>query len=42
MSLSRGAILLGQCMPCIKTNASKFKVRKMVLDNNLNMVNDGE
>lgn len=26
-------------MPCIKNNASKFKVRKMVLDNNLNMVN---
>lgn len=26
-------------MPCIKSNASKFKVRKMVLDTNLNMVN---
>lgn len=38
MAASRTTILLGQCLPCIKANASKFKVRKMVLDQNLNMV----
>lgn len=37
--VSRGNILLGQCMPCLKQNTSKFKIRKMVLDRNLNMVN---
>lgn len=35
---SRGLLLLGQCMPCIKQNASKIRVRRMELDTNLNMV----
>lgn len=35
---SRGAMLLGQCMPCIKKNASKIRIRHMELDKNLNMV----
>lgn len=32
-------LLMGQCMPCLKQNASKVKVKKMELDTNLNMVN---
>ncbi|XP_017469426.1 PREDICTED: 28S ribosomal protein S17, mitochondrial [Rhagoletis zephyria] len=34
---TRGAILLGQCMPCIKKNASKIRIRRMEFDKNLNM-----
>jgi len=29
---------MGQCMPCIKQNASKIRIRRMELDKNLNMV----
>lgn len=29
---------MGQCMPCIKQNASKIRIRRMQLDKNLNMV----
>lgn len=39
MASKSAAILLGQCVPCIKNNASKIRIRRMVLDNNLNMVN---
>ena len=36
--ISRGAsILLGKCVPCVKQNASKFKVKRLVLDNFLKM-----
>ncbi|XP_034237105.1 28S ribosomal protein S17, mitochondrial [Thrips palmi] len=36
--VSRGAsLLLGTCVPCVKTNASKFKVRRLVLDTYLHM-----
>lgn len=35
----RGAsLLLGRCVPCVKQNASKIKVSKMELDENLLMV----
>ncbi|XP_022223843.1 28S ribosomal protein S17, mitochondrial [Drosophila obscura] len=33
----RGLLLMGQCMPCIKQNASKIRIRRMELDKNLNM-----
>lgn len=32
------AIMLGQCVPSVKHNASKIRIRKMELDTNLNMV----
>lgn len=35
---SRGLMLMGQCIPCIKHNASKIRIRRMELDKNLNMV----
>jgi len=35
---ARGLLLMGQCMPCIKQNASKIRIRRMELDKNLNMV----
>lgn len=36
---SRAApLLLGRCVPCQKSNASKFKVKRLVLDSFLNMV----
>lgn len=35
---SRGLLLMGQCIPCIKHNASKIRIRRMELDKNLNMV----
>lgn len=35
---SKALLLLGQCMPSIKQNASKIRVRRMKLDTNLNMV----
>lgn len=31
------AIMLGQCVPSVKPNASKIRIRNMVLDTNLNM-----
>lgn len=36
--LSKAAILLGHCVPSLKANASKIRIRKMELDTNLNMV----
>ncbi|BFG03918.1 28S ribosomal protein S17 mitochondrial [Drosophila madeirensis] len=33
----RGLMLMGQCMPCVKQNASKIRIRRMELDKNLNM-----
>lgn len=35
---SRTYLLLGQCIPCLKQNASKIRVRRMELDRNINMV----
>ena len=35
---SRTSLLLGQCLPCLKQNASKIRVRRMELDKNINMV----
>ncbi|XP_067630483.1 small ribosomal subunit protein uS17m [Eurosta solidaginis] len=37
---TRAAILLGQCMPCIKKNATKIGIRRMDFDKNLNMYFD--
>jgi len=34
---SKVFLLLGQCLPSLKTNASRIRVRRMVLDTNLNM-----
>lgn len=34
---ARQLLLLGQCMPCVKHNASKIRIRRMELDTNLNM-----
>lgn len=34
---ARQLLLLGQCLPCIKQNASKIRIRRMELDTNLNM-----
>ncbi|XP_055536430.1 28S ribosomal protein S17, mitochondrial isoform X2 [Wyeomyia smithii] len=34
---SRALMLLGQVVPCIKSNASKIRIRRMELDTNLNM-----
>lgn len=31
-------LLLGQCMPSLKQNASKIRVRRLKMDENLNMV----
>ncbi|XP_017005553.1 small ribosomal subunit protein uS17m [Drosophila takahashii] len=33
----RGLLLMGQCMPCVKQNASKIRIRRMEMDKNLNM-----
>ncbi|KAJ8872937.1 hypothetical protein PR048_026553 [Dryococelus australis] len=33
----RGLLILGRCVPCLKQNASKFKVRRLALDRNLLM-----
>lgn len=35
---SKVSMLMGQCVPCIKQNASKFKIKRLELDTNLNMV----
>lgn len=37
-SLIQKSMLLGQVWPGVKKNAAKVKVKKMVLDTNLNMV----
>ena len=37
-SKSKHFMLLGQCLPSLKKNASKIRVRRMELDKNLNMV----
>ncbi|CAG9860662.1 unnamed protein product [Phyllotreta striolata] len=34
---TKAQMLLGQCIPCIKQGASKFKIRRLELDTNLNM-----
>lgn len=31
-------LLMGQCLPSLKQNASKIRIRRMTLDTNLNMV----
>lgn len=36
--VNKALILLGQCVPSVKQNASKIRVRKMDLDQNLLMV----
>lgn len=33
-------MLIGQCVPCVKENASKIRIRKMELDENLFMVSN--
>ncbi|XP_075215634.1 mitochondrial ribosomal protein S17 [Lycorma delicatula] len=37
MSVSRASMYLGQCLPCLKKNVSKFNITKMILDPNLRM-----
>lgn len=37
-AVSKTFMLLGQCLPSLKQNASKIRVRRMKLDTNLNMV----
>lgn len=37
-SKSKHFLLLGQCIPSVKTNATKIRVRRMVLDPHINMV----
>ncbi|XP_056643536.1 28S ribosomal protein S17, mitochondrial [Diorhabda sublineata] len=34
---TKSFMLLGQCVPCIKQGASKFKVKRLELNTNLNM-----
>ncbi|KAB0804961.1 hypothetical protein PPYR_01931 [Photinus pyralis] len=34
---SKSFLLLGECVPCLKHNASKFKIRRFELDTNLLM-----
>lgn len=36
--IKNSLLLLGQCMPSLKQNASKIRVRRMKMDTNLNMV----
>uniref|UniRef100_A0A1A9X498 28S ribosomal protein S17, mitochondrial n=1 Tax=Glossina brevipalpis TaxID=37001 RepID=A0A1A9X498_9MUSC len=35
--MSTRSLLLGVCMPCVKQNTSKIRIRRMELDTNLNM-----
>lgn len=35
---SKSYMLLGVCVPSLKRGASKFKIKRMELDQNLNMV----
>uniref|UniRef100_A0A336LUZ8 CSON005318 protein n=1 Tax=Culicoides sonorensis TaxID=179676 RepID=A0A336LUZ8_CULSO len=37
MAAARSSMLLGTVWPCVKKNAAKIRVKKMVLDTNLNM-----
>lgn len=37
-AIHKTTMLLGQCVPCLKHGASKFKIRRLELDTNLNMV----
>ncbi|XP_050513730.1 28S ribosomal protein S17, mitochondrial [Diabrotica virgifera virgifera] len=36
-AINKSFMLLGQCVPCLKQGASKFKVKRLELDTNLNM-----
>ncbi|CAG9838903.1 unnamed protein product [Diabrotica balteata] len=36
-AINKTFMLLGQCVPCLKQGASKFKVKRLELDTNLNM-----
>lgn len=38
---ARTAMLLGECIPCVKKNTSRFKIKRLELDKNLLMVNAG-
>lgn len=38
---TKSFMLLGQCVPCIKQSASKFKIKRLELDENLLMVRHG-
>lgn len=40
MAVARTAMVIGQCLPCLKSTISKFNVTKMVLDVNLKMVSE--
>ncbi|RZF33407.1 hypothetical protein LSTR_LSTR015368 [Laodelphax striatellus] len=42
MAIARSSMLLGKCFPCVKKNASKIVVKRMVLDKNLLMYFDEE
>lgn len=35
---NKAFMLIGQCVPCVKQNASKIQVKRLELDTNLNMV----
>lgn len=35
---SKTFMLIGQCVPCLKHNASKIKIKRLELDQNLLMV----
>lgn len=35
---SKSLMLLGQCVPCLKQNASKLRIKRLELDENLLMV----
>lgn len=37
-SVQRGAVLIGQCIAHNTQNAAKVRVKRLVFDNNLNMV----
>lgn len=35
---TKSFMVLGECVPCLKHNASKFKIKRLELDTNLLMV----
>lgn len=35
---AKSLMVLGECVPCVKQNASKFRVKRLELDENLLMV----
>lgn len=37
-AVTKAYMLLGHCVPCVKQNASKFKILRLELDPNLLMV----